>query len=284
MTSSDRLTPDEAEAQFNPQRSVPNSAEYGARRAPVNERALAHPGRVADLAWAPQGLNSLDLYPPAGSGPWPVHAFIHGGYWRAQDKRNFAFTATELNKRGILVAVLNYDLCPAVTLDGTVASALGGLEWLLRHAPAHGGDLSRFTLSGHSAGAHLVAAALATDWAARGLPANPFSGALLTSGIYNPAPAMLTTVNADLHLTPEIAARHDYEALAPRCTCPCWVMVGGEEPVLWIDHSLRYAQHLRRHGLKPGVLVAPGFHHFDILDQYLDPASDIQRLLRLLAP
>jgi len=280
----DSLTPAEAEAQFNPQRSVPDHTLFGARRAPANARALAAPGRLGDLAWSASGLNSLDLYRPAGDGPWPLHAFIHGGYWRAQDKQNFAFTATELTRRGILVAVLNYDLCPAVTLDGTVASALGGLEWLLRQGAAQGADLRRFTLSGHSAGAHLVAAALATDWAARGLPANPFTGALLISGIYDPAPAMLTSVNAEIRLTPEIAARHDYEAIPPRCACPCWVMVGGEEPPHWIDHSLRYAAHLRRHGLKPGLLVAPGFHHFDIIDQYLEPESDIHRLLRQLAP
>lgn len=276
------MTPDEAEYQYNPQRSVPNSQEYGARRAPLNERALATLRRTADIAFAPAGLNTLDLYAPQGSGPWPVHVFIHGGYWRAQDKRNFAYTAAELNARGVLVAVLNYDLCPAVTLDGTVTSALAGVEWVLRNAAAHGGDPARITLSGHSAGAHLVAAALATDWAARGLPAQPFSGALLISGIYDPRAVMRTTVNAEVRLTEEIALRHDYAALPPRCDCPVWVMAGGEEPLLWIEHSLRYAQHLKQHGLKPGLLVAPGFHHFDIMDQYADPASDVQRLLRLL--
>jgi arylformamidase len=253
------------------------------RRQPVNEAALAGLRRTADIAFGQGDLHKLDLYAPAGEGPWPVHAFIHGGYWRAQDKRNFAFTATELNRRGVLVAVLNYDLCPAVTLDGTVASALAGLEWVIRNIAAHGGDPARLTLSGHSAGAHLVAAALATDWAAHGLPAQPFRGALLVSGIYDPTPAMLTSVNAEIRLTPEIAARQNYEALPPRCRCPTWVMVGGDEPPLWIEHSLRYAQHLRRSGLRPGLLVAPSFNHFDIMDQYADPGSDLQRLLRLLA-
>ena len=70
-----------------------------------------------------------------------------------------------------MVAVMNYDLCPGVTLDGTVASALTGLEWVAKSIAWHGGDPARITLSGHSAGAHLVAACLATDWTARGLPA-----------------------------------------------------------------------------------------------------------------
>ncbi|MCO6415772.1 alpha/beta hydrolase fold domain-containing protein [Siccirubricoccus sp. KC 17139] len=279
----DTLSPEEAELQYNPQRSAPDHQAVAARRAPVNEAALATLRRTPDIAFGPGALHKLDLYHPQGTGPFPVHGFLHGGYWRAQDKRNFAFTATELVKRGVLVAVLNYDLCPAVTLDGTVASALAGIEWLIRHAAEHGGDPARLTLSGHSAGAHLVAAALATDWAARGLPAQPFHGALLISGIYNPAPAMRTTVNAEIRLTEAIAARHNYAAQAPLCHCPAWVMAGGDEPVLWLEQSFAYARHLHRHGKRPGVLVTPGHHHFDILDQYAAPESDLQLVLQRLA-
>lgn len=271
---------DEAhEAAFNPQRSVPDFQEASRRRAPLNEAALALPNRIPDLAFGPGPLHRLDLYRPEGTGPFPVHGFLHGGYWRAQDKQNFAFIAPQLLRRGIMVAVLNYDLCPAVTLDGTVASALDGIAWLARNIAAHGGDPARLSLSGHSAGAHLAAAALATDWPSRGIAADVIKGALLISGIYDPLPAMRTTVNAEIRLTPEIAARQNYEALPPRLSCPAWVVAGGEEPAPWIDQSVRYAHHLRRHGLRPGLMVVPDHHHFDILDQYAEPDSDLSRLL-----
>jgi arylformamidase len=278
-----QLLSDEAhEAAFNPQRSVGDFQEAGRRRAPLNDAALALPNRIPDLAFGPGSLHRLDLYRPDGPGPFPVHGFLHGGYWRAQDKQNFAFIAPPLLRRGIMVAVLNYDLCPAVTLDGTVASALDGIAWLARNVAAHGGDPARLTLSGHSAGAHLVAAALATDWPARGTAVDAIKGALLVSGIYDPLPAMRTTVNAEIRLTPEIAARQNYEALPPRVSCPAWVAAGGEEPAPWIDQSVRYAHHLRWHGLWPGLLVVPGYHHFDILDQYAEPDSDLSRLLARL--
>jgi arylformamidase len=274
---------DEAhEAAFNPQRSVADSQAPARRRAPLNEAALALPGRIPDIAFGPGPLHGLDLYRPEGPGPFPVHGFLHGGYWRAQDKRNFAFIAPPLLARGVMVAVLNYDLCPAVTLDGTVESALAGVEWLLRNAAARGGDPARVTFSGHSAGAHLLAAALAADWPARGLPADAIKGALLISGIYDPRPAMRTTVNAEIGLTPELSARHDYAALPPRVRCPAWVMAGGAEPPEWVEQSLGYARHLRRHGLPPGLLVAPGYNHFDIMDQYAEPDSDVSRLLARL--
>ena len=273
------LTGEEHELQYNPQRSVPDFEAARRRREPANAAAIEALKPETDIAFGPGALHRLDLFHPAGAGPHPVHLFFHGGYWRAQDKRNFAFLAPWLVERGVLVAVMNYDLCPGVTLDGTVASALAGMEWVAKDIAAHGGDPGRITMSGHSAGAHLVAAGLATDWTTRGLPADMIKGALMISGIYDPTPAMRTSVNADIRLTPEIATRHNFEALPPRASCPAWVMAGGDEPEHWIDQSVRYARHLARHGLKPGLLVTPRQHHFDILDQYMNPRSDLLHVL-----
>lgn len=273
------LSAEDHEYQYNPQRSVPDFDAARRRREPANTAAIEALKPETDIAFGPGPLHRLDLFKPRGAGPHPVHLFFHGGYWRAQDKKNFAFVAPLLVERGVLVAVMNYDLCPAVTLDGTVASALAGMEWVARNIAAHGGDPGRITLSGHSAGAHLVAAGLATDWTARGLPADLITGALMISGIYDPTPAMRTSVNADIRLTSDIAARHNFEVLPPHASCPVWVVAGGAEPEHWTLQSVRYARHLARHGLKPGLLVTPGQHHFDILDQFMDPDSDVAHAL-----
>ena len=151
--------------------------------------------------------------------------------------------------KGICAAIANYDLCPAVTLDGTVDSALRAIAWTWRHARAYGGDPDRLTLSGHSAGAHLCAMALAHDWTAAGLPADVIKGAVPVSGIFDPEPAMHTTVNAEIGLTEEIARRNDALRLAPRVRCPVELFVGGDEPADWIRQSELYAEHLRQHGL-----------------------------------
>ncbi|MGE0718118.1 MAG: alpha/beta hydrolase [Alphaproteobacteria bacterium] len=275
------LSTDAHELQYNPQRAVPTFADNQARRAPANERARATLERRADLAFGDHPLHRLDFYPVPGEVRAPIHVFLHGGYWRAQDKQNFAFVAEHLVGHGIAAAIVNYELCPASTLDGTVGSALEAIAWTARHAADHGGDPDRLTLSGHSAGAHLGAAALATDWTLRDLPADLIKGAVLVSGIYDPAPAERTTVNAEIRLTPALIRRHDYERNPVRARCPVWVVAGGREPWHWIDQSYRYAHHLHREGLDPGVLVLPGRHHFDILDEYMDAGSDLMR--RLLA-
>ncbi len=276
------LSPEEHEFHFNPQRAFPDFASHRLRRAPANAAALAGLRRHADLAYGPAPRHPLDIY-PAAQPHAPVHVFFHGGYWRANDKDGFAYVAAALVKHGITVAIPNYELCPGSTLDGTVASALAAIVWLARHAGAHGGDPAAISLSGHSAGAHLAAAALATDWAAEGLDPGFLRGAVMISGIYDPLPAMRTSVNAELRLTPEIAARQDFERRAPISRAPVSLFVGGREPWHWIDQSFRYSHHLRRHGGDPEVHVLPGHDHFDILDQFMAEDGPVLRAVRRAA-
>jgi arylformamidase len=268
------LSPEEHEFSFNPQRAFPDFATYRTRRAPANDAAQARLRKIQDVAYGEHSRHRLDIYPAARAGA-PVHVFFHGGYWRANDKEAFAFVADGLVRNGITAVIANYELCPGSTLDGTVDSALRAVEWTRRHIGEHGGDPDAISLSGHSAGAHLCAAALAEDWDARGLEPGFLRGAVMISGIYDPAWAIGTTVNAELRLTPEIAARHDYERRPVSAPASTHLFVGGREPWRWIDLTFRYAHHLRREGGDPEVHVLPGYNHFDILDQYLVPDSPI---------
>ena len=116
--------------------------------------------------------------------------------------------------------IVNYELAPASTLDAIADSAIAGMDWTLREIGRFGGDPRRVSLSGHSAGGHLGAEILAEDWAARGLDPAAITGAVLISGIFDPAPTMLTSVNAEVRLTAEIAARRNVEARPPVVRCP----------------------------------------------------------------
>lgn len=89
---------------------------------------------------------------------------------------------------------------------------------------------------------------LATDWTMHRLPADLLSGAVLISGIYDPAPAIGTTVNEEIRLTAEQARRLDFERIPPLVHCPVEILVGGQEPSHWIDQSFRYAHHRRGTG------------------------------------
>ena len=278
------LSADEHEFHYNPQRAFPNFQDYQTIRAEPNARARTTLRSELDIPYGDHPLRRLDVFMAAEAGA-PVHLFLHGGYWRAQDKVNFAFVADLFVRNGITAVVANYELGPASTLDGVADSALASMEWVLREIGRFGGDPRRVSVSGHSAGGHLGAEILAADWGARGLDPAAITGAVLISGIFDPAPTMLTTVDAQLNLTPEIVARRNVEARPPLVRCTVALAVGGLEPWQWIDQSYRYSHHLHRHGYDPEVHVLPGWNHFDILAQYLDDESPIARMcLRLARP
>ena len=50
------------------------------------------------MPYGDTALQKVDVFPaePAGRTRAPIHVFFHGGYWRAQDKANFAFVAAHL--------------------------------------------------------------------------------------------------------------------------------------------------------------------------------------------
>lgn len=266
------LTPQEHEFQYNPQAAFPDFKDAQAGRASVNAAALEKLTREADIGFGDHPLRRLDVYAAAGdAGPKPVHVFVHGGYWRAQDKENFAFVAEPLVAAGIVTVVINYELCPDSTLDGVAESAIAAVGWVRGNIDRFGGDPSRITLSGHSAGAHLAAEVLAHEWDDPSF----ITGMVAISGIFDPRPVMGTTVNAEVRLTEEIARRRDVERRPVRAACPVSVFVGGLEPWQWIDQSYRYGHHLHRSGLNPEVHVLPRWGHFDILSEYMEAGSPI---------
>ncbi len=276
------LDPDELEYQFNPQRSVTTFGDDQVRRTEISQQTRANRRAFLDLAYGAGYLQRIDIF-PAEQDNAPVHLFFHGGYWRTQDKENFAFVAELLAPLGICTGIVNYPLCPRVTLDKVVYSARKAIAWTARSVRAYGGDPYRITLSGNSAGAHLIAMALATDWQEDfELPADVIKGAVAISGIYDPAPAMHISVNEELNLTDEIVARNDALAIAPRRVCPIDLFVGGAEPPHWIAQTERYADHLNAHGLAPTVTIVPEAHHFTIMNGYLDPATPMaQRVIKI---
>jgi arylformamidase len=229
------------EPHFNPRVAVPDFQEalerYAAHSAAARQRL---PG-VYDLRYGVRPQQTFDLHraAPAPSAP-PLVLFLHGGYWRALDKRDHSFVASLFVEAGVTLANANYDLCPSVTLDEIVDEIREAVLYFVHHAMDVGADAQRLFLVGHSAGAHLVARMLAQDWTAAGLPAETISGAVVLSGIYEPEVVLHLTVNAEIRLTPAMAARHDCLRLPPQRQVPLLIAVGGAEPTGWIGQSRAY--------------------------------------------
>ena len=280
------LSPEQMEYEFNPQKSVDDFTSCQVERTAISVRARREMKADLDVSYGTGATQTVDVFPaePAGDGTAPpLHIFFHGGYWRAQDKVNFAFVARTLVAEGIATVVANYDLCPSTTLDGSISSALRAVAWSFRNAGRYGADPNRITLSGNSAGAHIIAMALACDWAAEGLPGNLVKGAVPISGIFDPEPAMHISVNDEIRLTEDIVRRNNALALPARHPVPVHIFVGGLEPPQWQLQSRHYAGHLERHGFNPTLTIVPERHHFNIMDQYLDAAQPIPHAILAIA-
>ena len=280
------LSPEALELEFNPRAVARNIDERLAASAAASAETRARLDCVLDVRYGPGAKETLDIFPAADSGARPgapVHLFIHGGYWRAMDKSDYSFIADAFQPAGATTVVINYDLCPAVTLDTIVEQSNRSIAWTFRNIAEYGGDPERLYVSGNSAGGHLTAMALAHDWEAEGLPADLIKGAVPITGVMDCEPVLDITVNEEVRLEPEAARRLSPLRNPPRYYLPLLVAVGGAEPPLWIRMSEDYAALCRKHGIYCEYLEMPDHDHFDISRAVGDPESPLARaMLRMM--
>ena len=99
----------------------------------------------------------LDLYVPTGKKDVPVLMFVHGGGFTVGIKDQYAFVGQVFATYGIATAVISYRLAPRTTYPGNVQDTARAFAWLRAHAVEYGGKADRIFISGHSAGATLIA-------------------------------------------------------------------------------------------------------------------------------
>jgi arylformamidase len=266
--------------EYNNREKVADAAAWLARYASESERARKELASRLDVPYGPHAGETLDLFLTSRRGPAPVHVFIHGGYWHRLDKADFSFVARAFQPAAAVVVVMNYALIPTVDLDELVRQCRAGLAWLYRHAESFGGDPARITISGHSAGGHLVAMLMATDWKAfDGLPPDVVKAGCGISGLYDLEPIRLCYLNEILALTPEQARRNSPVHLGPERAGPLLLAVGGDEGPEYHRQSNDLAAAWRRHGLRCDVLDMSGLNHFSIAGQLNTPSSPLSRAI-----
>lgn len=240
-----------------------------------------------DLAYGQHGSERLDIFgapPPAGQPPLPVLVYIHGGYWRALDKRDQSFVAAPFVAAGALVVLPNHALAPAVTVRQIVLQLVQAVAWVHRHIHRHGGDPRRIVVAGHSAGGHLAAMLLACRWAdvADDLPPQVVQAALAVSGVFDLAPLRCAPF-----LAPDLAlSAAEARALSPACM-PAPAQ-GRLVAVVGADESSEFQRQARRIRLAWGAAAVPvcealpNRHHMNVLHDLAEPGTRLHGLARQL--
>lgn len=243
-----------------------------------SEEARAHDGvSLATVPYASDPLAVADIFTPKQGPTRGSIVFIHGGYWKGKGRPNRAFLAPAWVDVGVQWINLGYPVAPDMSM-GDIASHIGGaLRRILAGDPPFGLIQGPIVLSGNSAGAHLVAHALAHE-----LPEHTrkrVAGCLLLSGLYDLRPLLDTPANEWMRLNDEQAFQ-----LSPLChsppkvRAPVVVTVGAEEPDAFIAQSRAYAQSMLGYA-NVDYQEAPALNHLTMIGALDSPTAPLGRIM-----
>ncbi len=232
-----------------------------------------HPPR--SIPYGPGPRNAIDYFDGEANGP--VVVFIHGGYWQALDASFFSHCARGLNARGIGVAIPSYDLCPAVTVGEIIDQMRMAVRALARTSRS-------LVVSGHSAGGHLAACLLATDWGAldAALPADIVRAAYAISGLFDLVPLVGTSINNALRLDPVTARAASPLFWQASAQGSLDAVVGGNESAEYFRQSRTIVDEWGAAGVAARFGVIADANHFTAIAPLADPdTAMVERLAQL---
>lgn len=237
------------------------------------EGAEAYPPKWADMAARfREGLGTrahlgltygqaerqkFDLFLPEGT-PKGLLVYVHGGYWLAFGRETWSHLAAGAVARGWACALPSYTLAPAARI-AEITGEIGRVVDVA--APMVAGPV---VVTGHSAGGHLSARMGCVDAPvscriARVVPISPVSEL---------GPLMQTAMNEKLGITDAEAALESPARLSLRREVSAHVWVGGSERPAFLWQARTVSENWGC-----DWTVAPGKHHFDVIDDLADPGS-----------
>lgn len=230
------------------------------------------------LKYGPSPRQTIDIFKPRGNDTGKLSLFIHGGYWRSLEPSQFSQMARGLNAHGITVAVSGYDLCPQVSIGDIIRQTQAACLFLWKRLDR------RIMVSGHSAGGHLAACMVATDWKAldAGAPADLVPAGYAVSGLFDLTVLTHLATNADFKLD---------DAEARRISPLFWqvargrvldAVVGALESSEFLRQSKIVADGWREKGAETRYEEIAGTNHFTVCDPMADPNSAMTKRLAAL--
>lgn len=233
--------------------------------AAFRDRMLAAGRARLDLSYGSGERHRYDLFLPEGEARGAV-VFVHGGYWLNFDKSVWSHLAQGPLGRGWAVAMPSYDLCPAVRIADITAQIAQAVQAVAAEVD---GPIS---LTGHSAGGHLVARMAAPGMLPPEVAAR-LAHIVPISPLSDLRPLLRTSMNAHFAMD-QAAAEAESPVLQPAPSVPVTLWVGAAERPSFLDQARWLAEAWNAENV-----VVPQRHHFDVIDALADPDSELTRTL-----
>lgn len=257
----------------------PNFQRYFDRNRSLSAQTIEALLCQLDVPYGDHSLQAIDYFPSKRENS-PIVAFIHGGYWRALDKRDYRFIARPFHQAGCSVCIINYRLAPEVILEKIVDDVTKALRSIRDHASAINGDPNALYVTGHSAGGHLGLMTAMRLHSEDDPLLSSIKGILSVSGLFDLDPIRRSFLNADLHLSDaDIAAFSPILNETFTTDIPLIFAVGGGETDAFISQSQAMNERLIANGNNSQFALLPKFNHFDIVYELGKPDGVLAKQL-----
>lgn len=263
------FTQEQLDMEYNVRASIPDHIDIFNRWKSDSEEFRSSAKFHGNLQYGADAAQSIDLFLSAEANS-PVVVFIHGGYWQSLDKSDFSYIAKPYIEDGFNFAAVNYRLAPSVSMAEIVSDVRNAMLWLYRNVRSYRCDPERIYVTGSSAGGHLTAMMLSTDWQSLSAPSNLVKGGCALSGLYDLEPIRLCYLNQKIRLDQQSAREYSPILRIPAAAPPLLIAVGGDESSEFHRQQALYVQAWREADLIVQEIQQPNGHHFDMCDRLGD--------------
>jgi len=253
---------------------IAGGADYPARWAAQAERFRENlPRGCSSTLNIPYGAgrrNSFDLFQPATTKGLCI--FIHGGYWMKFAKSDWSHLTRGALARGWTVAMPGYNLAPEKNIAGITSEIAQAITFIGRQTAGP------IRLAGHSAGGHLATRMVCEPSQLPSEVRERVAQVISISGVHDLRPLLRTQMNETLKLT-ELEARNESPALRRPgigVKVMCWV--GTDERPEFVRQNDLLANVWHGLGADMACHHAAGRHHFDVIEDLVDPESTLTTL------
>lgn len=267
---------DRLDRQYSPSSVARDPAGSLHRYRTRSDAALARLTVYEDQRYGPARDERCHVFPAVAKGVrgphTPAVVFVHGGHWQESGIEDACFAAEQVVALRCAYVAIGYGLAPDRTVPDMINSVAAALEWLLGNGPSFGIDPERVHVAGSSAGAHLLAAALANG------PGPRVRSACLLSGLYDLTEIPDTYVNDAVGLTSAMAVEcSPIRMRPPRCDTVL-LAAGRHETDTYLHQHVAYANHLAATTISVTAEIVPDRDHFDLPLELADPSTPFGRL------
>ncbi len=264
------------EKNYNMQASRDGLADVMQRWTLRSEQIRKNADVTLDCQYGEGDRDRIDVF-RCGEADAPLYVYLHGGYWQRGDKYLYSVIAAPFLDAKTDVAIVGYPLCPQVSMTVLVDKIRQAVLWLYRNATRLGINGERINLSGHSAGGHLTAMGICTNWPAfeAELPKDLLKTGIPFSGLYELEPLLHTTISEALHLSENEVQVLSPALLRPTGNAPLLMVLGGAETAEFfrqtdnlIEQWSSFERIIDRH-------IEPDADHFDLVDRLANGDSEV---------